>query len=192
MKIANKIIAVLTGIIFLINSSASSQNDTTINVSKKPRTPLKDKLVYGGNFGLQFGTVTYIDISPTVGYKVTEKFHAGIGATYIYYSEKYNFTNGQTYTYKTDIYGGKIYERDFVLENLFLHQETELLNLEVYDFLNDKVKRKNIISPLIGAGYIQRFGDTGGLFLMALFNLNETTDSPYSNPIIRVGFNFGL
>jgi hypothetical protein len=73
-----------------------------------------------------------------------------------------------------------------------LHQETELLNLEVYDFLNDKVKRKNIISPLIGAGYIQRFGDTGGLFLMALFNLNETTDSPYSNPIIRVGFNFGL
>ncbi|HNR21109.1 MAG TPA: hypothetical protein PKN75_13850 [Bacteroidia bacterium] len=191
MKIISKIIAVTSALIILFGSNAYSQNDT-IMPAPKDKVPFKDRLVYGGNLGLQFGTVTYIDISPTIGYKITEKFHAGIGATYIYYSEKYPLTNGQTYTYKTDIYGGKVFTRYYVLENLFLHHETEVLNLEVYDPLNDKVERKNILSPLLGAGYIQRFGESSGLYLMVLFNLNETPDSPYTNPIIRMGLSFGL
>ena len=187
----NKFIVATVCLSVVFYASLKAQNDT-IMPAPKEKIPFKDRLVYGGNFGLQFGTVTYVDVSPTVGYKITERFHSGVGATYIYFSEKYDLYNGQTYTYKTDIYGGKIFERYYVLENLFLHQETELLNLEVYDFLNDKVQRKNIISPLIGAGYIQRFGDSSGLFIMCLFNLNETTDSPYTNPIVRVGLNFGL
>lgn len=191
MKIIKKLPLLSALFLLLLSSTAKSQNDT-IMPAPREKIPFKDRLVYGGNLGLQFGTVTYVDISPTIGYKVTEKFHAGVGATYIYYSEKYPLSNGQTYTYKTDIYGGKVFTRYYVLENLFLHHETEILNLEVYDLLNDKVERKNILSPLLGAGYIQRFGESSGLYLMVLFNLNETPDSPYTNPIIRMGLSFGL
>lgn len=191
MKIIKKLPLLIALFLLLLSSTAKSQNDT-IMPAPREKIPFKERLVYGGNLGLQFGTVTYVDISPTIGYKVTEKFHAGVGATYIYYSEKYPLSNGQTYTYKTDIYGGKVFTRYYVLENLFLHHETEILNLEVYDLLNDKVERKNILSPLLGAGYIQRFGESSGLYLMVLFNLNETPDSPYTNPIIRMGLSFGL
>lgn len=193
MKISKLITSItLISLLFGVDLVMGQNDSSTTSTRAENKPAFKDRLIFGGNFGLQFGTVTYIDISPTIGYKVTEKFHAGIGGTYIYFSEKYRLTNGTNYTYKTDIYGGKVFARYFVMENLFLHHETELLNLEVYDVLNDKVERKNIISPLVGAGYVQRFGQSSGLFIMALFNLNETADSPYSNPIIRLGINFGL
>ena len=38
----------------------------------------------GGNFGMQFGNVTYVDISPTFGYYVIpEKLQVGIGTLFI-------------------------------------------------------------------------------------------------------------
>lgn len=42
----------------------------------------KDRIFIGGNFGGNLsGQNTYVDISPIVGYKFTDKFMAGIGAT---------------------------------------------------------------------------------------------------------------
>ena len=39
-----------------------------------------DKLFLGGNFGLQFGTVTNIEFSPLVGYHITNRLAGGVGA----------------------------------------------------------------------------------------------------------------
>ncbi|HAZ26673.1 MAG TPA: hypothetical protein DCY95_20610, partial [Algoriphagus sp.] len=33
----------------------------------------KDRLYFGGNFGMQFGTVTLLDISPLVGVMITNR-----------------------------------------------------------------------------------------------------------------------
>ncbi|MGB0431095.1 MAG: hypothetical protein ACPGLV_11525, partial [Bacteroidia bacterium] len=37
----------------------------------------KRKLFTGGGFGLSFGSTTYIECSPTLGYKVTERLWPG-------------------------------------------------------------------------------------------------------------------
>ena len=34
---------------------------------------LSDRMFFGGNFGLQFGNPTLIDISPLVGFRMTER-----------------------------------------------------------------------------------------------------------------------
>ena len=47
-------------------------------------------------------------------------------------------------------------------------------------------------SLFVGAGYSQPLGGRAYLDLLILFNLNDTYNSPYSNPIFRVGFGFGL
>jgi hypothetical protein len=152
-----------------------------------------DRMFFGGNLGLQFGDLTYIDVSPLVGYKITEQFHAGIGATYIYY--KYNDYYG---SYETSIYGGRIFSRYYPFENFFAHIEYEILNLEVpagpssANGNYENLVRDNINSLMVGGGYAQPLGGNAAMVIMLLFNLTEEPYSPYANPIIRIGFTAGF
>ncbi len=160
---------------------------------KKKSNPFQsDRFFTGGDFGLVFGDVTLIDISPFLGYKVTDKFWTGIGATYQYYRNT-NYVPD----IKTSVYGGRVFGRYYVgiIENLFAHAEYEVLN---YDALfmdpfgyvyQQRLTAHNI---LVGAGYSQPISENSSLDLMILYNLNENSQSLYSNPVIRLGFNFGL
>lgn len=157
------------------------------------RSPFKERFYFGGNLGLQFGSATYIDISPLVGYRITEKFSAGLGATYIYYNIKETAYN---YGYETSIYGGRVFARYHFMENLFAHAETEVLNMDVPEIITGTnqytLVRDNIVSVLGGGGYAQPIGARSALIVMLLWNFTEDQYSPYENPIFRVGFNAGF
>lgn len=151
--------------------------------AKKEKKPLNERIYFGGNLGLQFGAVTFIDASPLVGYKFTDDFSAGIGLTYIYIQSK-NY-----YYYTTNIYGGRVFARYNILENLFLYGEVEKLNGEWSPLHNG---RFYVTSILAGAGYRQPIGDRASMNLIALWNFNESAYSPYTNPVIRGGITFGI
>ena len=46
---------------------------------------LKERLFFGGNFALQFGTITDIEISPMIGLWVLPKLAVAVGPSYTYY-----------------------------------------------------------------------------------------------------------
>lgn len=174
------------------SASLQAQQDTLIApetpaAPEKEKIPFKDRLFLGGNLGLQFGSQTYIDVSPLLGYRVNDKLSVGVGATYIYYRLK-----EANYSYSSSIYGGRMFARYFLYENFFAQFEPELLNMEVYNTNSNEYYRKNIFSPFIGGGYIQKFSEYSGIYIMLLYNINDTPDSPYQNPVIRIGFNIGL
>lgn len=195
-------------ILFLVNVHAFGQEDqpnSTGQEQTKPISygqegpqsehPILDRMFFGGSLGLQFGSATYIDVSPLVGYKITEKLHAGVGATYIYYKVKDTYYN---YSYETSIYGGRIFGRYYFLDNLFGHLEWEILNMDVpstntingvqsYDYIRD-----NIMSLMVGGGYAQPIGSNAAITLMILWNLTEEQYSPYQNPIFRLGIAAGF
>ena len=152
--------------------------------NKKPPEKFKDKLFFGGGIGLQFGSVTQIEIAPLVGYRVTERFQPGVSLTYSYYSNK-NYT--PTLNYYT--YGGSAFLRFFLFEGLFAQAEAEALNVEAY-YSPTQSERIWIGNYLIGGGYFQKIGNRGGMYILALWNLNQTQYTPYSNPVIRIGFAF--
>lgn len=160
-----------------------SQEDKSSNKNNK----LLDKLYFGGNFGMQFGNETFIDFSPLVGIRLSEKLSVGTGLIYNYYSDKYN-------NYSTNIYGGRAFTRYYVLENVFLHTEFEALSLEskYFDYLQkyQNVNRFWSNNYLVGGGYFYKIGNRSGVSLMILFNLNESANSLYNNPIFRMGFVF--
>jgi len=141
------------------------------------------RLVYGGNLGLSFGTVTVVNLSPSVGYKVTEKLVVGPGITYIYYNDsRFDFTS--------QVYGGRLWGQYLFTRNLFAYGEYDVLNGE-FDPL-DGGRRVTVASPLLGAGYFQGYGPFG-FSLMVLWNFNDSRYQPYGpNPIFRGGFNIGL
>jgi hypothetical protein len=171
-------------VLIALSTNAKAQ-DSSMFRKHPPKERFLDKVFIGGNLGLQFGTVTFAEISPLVGYRITDKISAGVGITYQYYhyQDKY-------YNLETNVYGGRIFGRYFFTDYLFGHAEYEYLNLEAFDFYPRR--RVDVESFLAGGGYIQRFGRNSGIVVMILYNFTESAYTPYANPIIRIGLNIGL
>jgi hypothetical protein len=158
-----------------------------------------DRLFFGGNFGLMFGTVTNIEFSPLVGYYLTPRLAAGAGIRFEYFKDK-----GYYEPYQTTIYGGDLFTRYTIIRDLgeglniglntgvFTQAEWEVLSLEKEYFEPPYTEngRFTVHSILVGGGLIQPVGKRSAFMITVLYNLNETSRSPYSNPVVRVGFTF--
>lgn len=178
-----KIRAALSIMLLCVVSLSSAQTDDMSG------TPWNERIFFGGNLGLQFGTITNIEVSPLVGYRVNSNLSAGIGLTYIYY--KINFDNRPDYS--TDIYGGRVFVRRAVSENIFLHAEYESLNFE-FVRSDGSLRREWVPGMFLGGGFIQPVGRNVAFVAMALYNvLHDDLRSPYNSPlVIRIGINVGF
>ncbi len=151
-----------------------------------------DDAFVGGSFGAQFGSVVFVNASPNFGYYFTDNIVGGIGSTYMFLHDK-RFANNL----KMHVYGGRLFGRYHIIEGLFAHAEYEVLRQEVV--LEDvnvttNQERDGVTVPslLLGAGYSQSLGGRSSFNIMILFNVLESDNSLYSNPIFRAGFNIGL
>lgn len=180
---------------FITFSLLSCKSVLAQNESSGKQEKFIDRIYIGGNLGAQFGTITSVDLSPLVGIRIYKGLTGGVGFTYQFYSDK-RFDP----TFKTSMYGGRGFLRCYLPilnEGLFLHAEYELLNFEriVIDSYSGRVMdqyRDWMPSYLVGAGYRQNIGGKAFIDIAILWNLNDKPDSPYRNPIIRAGINFGL
>jgi hypothetical protein len=162
--------------------------------------PFRQRLFFGGDLGLSFGTYTYINLAPIVGYRITNRLSAAVGPIYIF--EKSNY-----YDYQTSTYGGKAIMSFAVIKNIYeyfnigigsilLHAENEILNVQKAEYVaaTDKIymldERLWIDNLLAGIGLNFPFGERGGLNIYALWDVTQNVYSPYSNPVIRIGFYF--
>lgn len=157
--------------------------------------PLRERLFFGGNFGLQFGTITNIQVSPIIGLWVLPRVAVAVGPNYTFYKDPLDQTN---------IYGGKGYLQFIVIKDLnsvipigvhtgiFFHLEDELLSLQSSFWKNSVINsdRFNINTVLAGGGISQQMGRRSSLNFMVLWALNDSGYEVYSNPEIRVSFSF--
>jgi hypothetical protein len=173
----------VAGILLGLNSNVYAQYERLPEV--------QSKWVFGGNFGLGFSTYgSNILISPQIGYRITPMWEAGTRLTYNYASYKSGPSKvGVSY------YGGGFYSSYEIFRGLFAHVENEWLSYQPVYLGNNglfKDDRRLVHSFFIGGGYRQYFSSVGFASITVLYNLNETFDSPYNNPLIRVGFGFGF
>jgi long-subunit fatty acid transport protein len=157
------------------------------------------RLYVGGNFGLGFGSLTSIDVSPMIGYNINRHFSGGVGATYMYYSYR-NYTGESE---RASFYGGRIFGRIVPLPdmfpNIFLHGEFESINNERWvknDLGAYEFKRTWTPAVPIGAGFKQMAGENSFFSITVLWNILDDgtqASSIYGGPLLyRVGFIFGL
>jgi hypothetical protein len=146
----------------------------------EPKVPFRERLVFGGGIGAQFGNFTFVQIAPQVGYRTTNKWINGVGLNYMYFSTQGN---------STSIYGGSVWTRFFVTQGIFLGSELEMLNREVYSPVRG-VHRDNIPIWMVGAGYFS--GGQVGVGLQIMYDVIGDPWSPYQNPIIRGGVMLGF
>jgi hypothetical protein len=156
--------------------------------------PLRERLFFGGNIGLQFGSITDIQVCPVIGIWVLPRLAVAAGPDYRFYKDWYGRTN---------IYGAKGY-MEFVLvkdinsfipigagTGVFFHLEDEILSLESSVFRDPASSgRFSINSVLAGGGISQQIGRRSSVNLMVLWALNDSGYEVYSNPEIRISFIF--
>lgn len=149
---------------------------------------------------LSFGSSTYIEVAPMVGYQINNRLSAGLGPHYIYQSVK---PIPPYPGYDTHAYGLKGFVRFSLIINaeeflpiklfseLFVHVEYEGLSLEKQHYIPPYTEAGRFIYQgfLVGGGITQRVGMYNSVSFMVLWDVNESTYSPYSNPIFRLGFN---
>lgn len=162
-----------------------------------------ERIRFGGNFGLAFGTFTNINLSPMAGYQMTDKLVGGLGLTYMF------FRNSNLVISKNShMYGGRAFMMYNVIPVLNLVGEYEALNVTYYDYKKSNYPYKSrtwLGSPMVGLSYTRPIGGRlpRGAHFTLLYNLNYNNQnnpsvnsisnpeniSPYASPfVIRVSF----
>ena len=136
------------------------------------------------------GDPYYYDISPSLGYMVTDKLMAGLGVIYVSMGGRYSNSNQK---YNFTYYGGRPLIRYRVMNDIYANAEIDFLNAPYFSSTNFTIAqttRKWTTNPLLGASYVIPFGKRGGVQATLLYNLNYQEDySPYSSAWIwRIGF----
>jgi hypothetical protein len=159
------------------------------------RPPLNQRLFFGGSFGLQFGTVTNIEVSPLAGLWLLPRVAAGIGPSFQYYKDPYG---------STTIYGGRAMLQLNLIQDLnniipiglnsgiFVQGEYAVLSLEKAFFytLPDSDGRFIYDSFLAGAGISQPTGKRSRMNITFLWSLTGNEYGLYDTPEIRIEFFF--
>jgi hypothetical protein len=170
---------------FAVDKKAFTEKKDNSDFKNQPKI---DRLRTGGSFGLSLGTVTNINIAPNIGYELTEKLVAGVGANLMYFKYRY-------YNINTLYYGGKGFLMYSVLPMVNLIGEFEAMNVE-----GSYQKRQWLGSPMVGASYSQAISKklVKAVHFTVLYNLNYNNQldqysgqnlSPYGSPFVfRVTF----
>ena len=150
-----------------------------------------DKVFFGGGMNMWFSnSYSFIELSPIVGYKVTDRFSTGVGVTYEYVKQSYYDPYGWEFSNSDNIWGGRVFAKYQVKGPLFLYGEYEDLRLQVYNRVADTFDRAWVPGMFLGGGLMQPLGRKGGVGIMLLYNvLYDDLRSPYNSPLVyRVAF----
>lgn len=180
----------LSAFLLLLCNGLGAQTDSvyTGNVAatdssrhyKERDTEWMEKFTYGGNFQLQFGTFTFIYLSPTIGYSPIEDFNFGVGFIYNYISLDYGKPYGKV---SQSVFGGHSYARYFVTDNVFLQAQYDMLRQpDVYSIRPDS--KTWVKYALVGGGFRQPIGDKAALSSSILYNLTPSDLSIYPSRLI--------
>jgi len=154
------------------------------------------RLFFGGNFGARFGNNTFVNLSPQVGYRLTERFALGGGINCIASSLTFRAAGGARLYRESFGYAGlNTFARVYPMRSVFLSAQPE------YNYSWGRVRYFNgqpdVKSPgafvpclLVGAGTVIPSG-RGSLIAMLQYDVAGNERSPYGrNPFVSFGLNF--
>jgi len=183
-----RLLSIAAGLMMFAIFNLSGQSD------RGAAPPLRERLFFGGDMGLQFGTITNIQLSPTIGLWLTPRLSIAGGPTYQYYKDP---------SFSTDLWGPRAYSQFMIIKDINniipigmgmgigTHIEYEGLSLEKSVFVDENETGRMYVSSLL-AGFTvnQSLGRRSFMSITVLWALTDNQYQVYSNPEIRIGFMF--
>lgn len=166
------------------NNQTTSQN-RSLQVEPATETEKKqsfdpNRLVFGGSFGLSFGDYTTVNISPQLGYAITDKFVAGGGVSYNYYRYSHHDLS-------LHYWGMNVYARYHPLRYISLQLQPEIYGISGKR-RGSSIDTRAVPVVLVGVGGILPVGYRSGLSIMLYYDLVQDDWSPYEDQLF---FTFG-
>lgn len=169
------------------------------------------RVIFGGGVVLNFGQVTAIGASPILGYRISNRFAAGIGLAYQYVRVKDEVVlydqagQQQGYPLKQSFVAPSVWGRFLFSQRFFAHTELEadIQTYRYYDYDRDytsstfgrpKQFKEQYTSPawLVGLGYRMPVASNSSLVALVLYDVIQDQYSPYRRRLdFRIGFNVG-
>ncbi len=188
----------LTGLMMAITMLIFAQDSLKVEEQQEAKKFDRSRVFVGGNFGLSFGSYTFINLSPQVGYRFTDLFAAGIGINGQYIKDK-RYSN---LTSSYGVAGMNLFGRVYPIQQAFAQLQPELNYIwgsNKVDGVSSSINGKILPSLLVGAGGVIPMGRSGGLMIMAqydLLNKSNTINAPGTpygkNIFFSIGFTVGL
>jgi hypothetical protein len=171
--------------------ATEEQQEEQVNDNSLSYLSFAERSYFGGNFGLSFGTNTYVELNPLWGYMVNRNLSVGLGGTYIYSSRELIDITGQRFTVNSNLYGARTFLRYRIFNDIYFHGEYESINNELIA-PDGTTTRDWVNGAFVGGGIFQPVFGRGGASVFILYNLlHDDFRSPYASPwVIRVGFTF--
>ncbi len=166
---------------------------------------LKGGFYLAPDFGLMLGSINNIELSPALGYHISERFSLAAGFKYEFYSQTRLYASQPAF--KTHIYGPRAFARYTLFKNLgdflpigmntalFAHMEYESSSLEKKYFQPISISDEGRFwysTILVGGGFSQDASERIKVNVLLLWDTDGGYTSLYNNPIIRFGFQFFL
>jgi len=179
-------LALLSAVLLMMTASAQDPEFRT----EEPKPPAAQRFYFGGSFGLQFGTVTNIELSPMVGFWLLPRLAVAAGPSFQYLKAP---------GIGTTIFGGRTYLQFTLVQDfsnlipvgagtgIFIQGEYELLSVEkrYVTLVYEDEGRVSSGNFLAGAGISQRTGRRSSLNITFLWCVSSDQYELYSNPVIR-------
>ena len=162
---------ILSGLIFISGATFAQLGDYTPDRNRN----WQDRLYFGGGFGLSAGSWgTSIRLSPIVGYMITSRVSAGVGATYEFY--KYNYGGIE---FNDNRWGGSLFLRVNLVRQIFAYGEYSFIN---YSYLGNSEDRRTVDRLPVGLGLSQPLGRRSAVNFIAAYDLLYETNGAYNSP----------
>jgi len=205
-------LSIMFGLIFFFasaNEAYSQRRGTKKRPTERDRTerserddrrnafqslPFKDRLWYGGNLGLGFGSSQFrsdfnINIAPMVGYKITPNWSAGPRLDLGYFDTRFNFGT-RVDRYNSFVFGGGVFTRYKVIWDVFIHVESGFFEFPLLgtDLSGNPTVFKQVQNPVyVGLGY-----NAGGGEILLLYDVAAPGNAIVQPWDLRFGFTFNF
>lgn len=152
------------------------------------------RMIYGGSLGIGGGNGVFgFNVSPIVGYRITDKFAAGVGFGYQYAKINDYFeiedANGfvNYYDFKASMISASVWARYLVLPRLFVHTAYEHNFISFQNYKYDPGGSGNIVgvkekydapSVLVGIGYRMPIGSNVSIYMMGMVDVLQFLPNP--------------
>jgi hypothetical protein len=126
---------------------------------------------------------------------LTNRLSVGIGGNY-------SWTKSNYYNYTIQTYGGNTFASFTLIKDLgevlpfrdngaiLVYGELSLINISDFYEILPSGREVWAYTPMAGIAYQTPIGARSYMLLMVLLNFNESSVSPYPNPVIKASFQF--
>ena len=159
----------------------------------------REKLFVGGNFGLTFGSYTFINISPQIGYRFNRFLAAGTGINFQYVSQKSRDFNGDlAFKVTQGVTGLNVFGRVYPVNQVMLQVQPEMNYVFGKQVFYQPEREENklaglwVPSLLAGGGLVLPAGRSA-MIIGLFYDVLQKENAPYGNkPIVTFSYNVGL